>query len=831
MSIAWRLALRDLARGGRGLWLLAACLLLGTAALAGIGSLSASILAALDGQGRQALGGDLELRVSQRRATVEEQAAFARHGPVSETIRMRAMAAGPAGGAPVLVDLKGVDARWPLVGTLKLMSGALAARPRGLQLVAAAALVDRLGVHVGDMVRIGSARLRLVGLIADEPDHLGEGFHLGLPAIVAMDALDATGLVQPGSLYDARYRLLLPPGRDARALGTALVHCFPSAGWTARIAADATGNLRAGIAQLGQFLLLVGLAALAIAGVGVANGVGAYLAARTRSLAVLKVLGATSGTIAAMILIEIGLVAFGAVAAGLAIGAALPALVAWAAADLLPVAPRPGLYPAPLATAAALAMLAGLLAALPALARARAVPAASLLRDRLAARPRPSWRLLSAMAALALALIALAVVTATDPRLAAGFAGGTVALLALLAAIGIAVRRGVALLPRPRAPLVRLALGNLHRPGAQTDRLVVALGLGFSLFVTLAIVDTSLGAEMRAAAPAKAPRFFAIDLQPEDEARFRAAIRGTSPATRIEAVPSLRGSVVALNGHAVADMKGLPDRAWILKGDRTITWSATVPPRNRVTAGRWWPANYRGPPLVSIGTDAAEALHLRVGDTITVAVLGVDVPARIAALRAIDWGGLGLNFAIIFSSGYIEEAPHALLASVYAPPDRDGAIARAVAGALPSVTLIRVGDVIAQIGALIGDVALAIRAAAGATVLAGVAVLIGAVAAAQRTRRYDAVLLKLLGGTRRQVLGVQAIEYAVLGALLAMIALLVGGVAGWAVVTQVFNLAFAPDWATVLATVAGASLATLGIGMLGSLPALAARPAAVLRTE
>jgi putative ABC transport system permease protein len=272
-----------------------------------------------------------------------------------------------------------------------------------------------------------------------------------------------------------------------------------------------------------------------------------------------------------------------------------------------------------------------------------------------------------------------------------------------------------------------------------------------------------------------------------------------------------------------------PPSAWVLRGDRTLTWSATVPPNNRVVAGRWWPRDYAGPPLVSIGDDMAQALKLNVGDAITISVLGVEVPARIAALRKIDWTALGLNFAIVFSPGYIQEAPHALLASVYAAPDRDGQVARAVAAALPSVTLVRVGDIIGQVGDVLGRIVLAIRAAAAVTVVAGIVVLVGAVASSARTRRYDAVVLKLLGARRAQVLAVQAIEYTALALLLAAVSLLIGGAAGWYVVTQTFSLPFAPDWIIVTATLGVATLATLGIGIAGSLPVLAARPAESLR--
>ena len=296
-------------------------------------------------------------------------------------------------------------------------------------------------------------------------------------------------------------------------------------------------------------------------------------------------------------------------------------------------------------------------------------------------------------------------------------------------------------------------------------------------------------------------------------------------------MPSLRGSIVALKGQRVADMKNLPEDAWIVRGDRTITWSATVPPRNTVVAGRWWPRDYRGPPLISLEDRAAQQLGLKVGDTITVAVLGVDVPARIAALRKVDWQGLGLNFALIFSPGYIEEAPHGILASVYAPAGRDGAIAGEVARALPSVTMLRTGDVIGQISELLGRVAIAIRAAAAVTVVAGIVVLIGAVTASGQSRRYDTIILKLLGGSRAQLLTGQALEYALLALLLAGVALLIGMAGGWYVVTQVLDLTWAPDPLVIALTLGAAIVATLGIGVLSSLPALRASPAEGLRSD
>ena len=829
MINAWRLAIRDLRAGGRGLWLLLLCLFLGTAALAGIGSLSSSITAALQTQSRQLLGGDLELRVSQRRPTVEESATFATYGRTSESVSVNTMAQSPTDGASTLINLRAVDHNWPLIGRLELKDGALASRPGGRTVAIAAALADRLHVRVGDRIRIGSTWMQVIGVIAGEPDTLG--FSFGPTALVDMDGLDATGVIQPGSLFQSRTRILLRRGLDRSSSGNGIASQYPSGGWEVRTPEDAAGNVKRSIDQLGQFLLLVGLAALAIAGIGIGSGVSAYLQRKGQMIATLKVLGARSALISTVFLLQVGLVAALGVFGGLVIGAAMPWIVARLAGEALPVPPQLALYPAPLLSAAGLSLLVALLFSFPALSRARDVPAASLLRDKVSAARRPRAVVAFIMGVVLAAIVALAVMTSSNRTIALGFVAATGALVALLWLLGIALRFLLSRLPRPRQPLLRLALANLYRPGAQTDRLVVALGLGFSLFVALAAIDSSLSNELASAAPAKAPRFFAIDLQPDDEATFRKAVSRAAPTATIEVVPSLRGSIVALKQQRVVDMRSLPEGAWILRGDRTITWSAALPPRNTVVEGAWWPANYRGPPLISLEDRAAKLLGLKVGDVITVAVLGVEINARIAALRQVDWQGLGLNFALIFSPGYIEEAPHSLLASVYAPSDSDGALASNVADSLPSVTMLRTGDVIGQISELLGRIALAIRAAAAITVAAGIIVLIGAVSASGHARRYDTIVLKLLGGSRRQLLVGQAIEYGLLALILAVVALVLGMIAGWYVVTQVLELKWAPDPITIAGTLGASTLMTLTVGLASSVPALRAPAAAALRSS
>jgi len=437
--------------------------------------------------------------------------------------------------------------------------------------------------------------------------------------------------------------------------------------------------------------------------------------------------------------------------------------------------------------------------------------------------------LLAALLAAAL-IAALAIFTAREPIFAAGFIGAALGLLLLLTLLGAAIRWLAARLPRPRNPVFRIALANLHRPGAQTTRLVVALGLGLTLFTTLAVIETNLSGQIRTTIPAKAPSFFMLDIPVEEVPRFQALARGAAPGSDLVTIPSLRGAVVAIKGQRVSEMATIPEGAWFLRGDRGLTYAPTVPEGSRVVAGRWWPAVYAGPPLVSLDVEAARAAGLKVGDSMTVSILGREIEATIASLREINWDTMGFNFVLVFSPGVLETAPHSFMATISMPEAQEQPFSRAVSRAFPTVSAIRVKEVVAAVSDMLGQLSVAVRSAASVAILAGIAVLVGALAASRRARIYDSVILKLLGATRGRILAAQALEFTALALVVSALAFALGAASGWYVVVVVLELEWAPDWSVVAATLATGALVTLVLGLLGSLPALAARPARALRT-
>jgi putative ABC transport system permease protein len=295
--------------------------------------------------------------------------------------------------------------------------------------------------------------------------------------------------------------------------------------------------------------------------------------------------------------------------------------------------------------------------------------------------------------------------------------------------------------------------------------------------------------------------------------------------------PMLRGRVTRLNGETARSENVAENGRWILRGDRGVTWARALPEGETVVAGDWWPADYAGPQLVSLSANSAASLGLGIGDTITINILGRNITGRIANLRDVRWGTLRMNFLFMFSPGLLENAPQTHLATVHADPALEAGIETAVAAAFPNVTTIRVRDVLETVNGFLGKLGLAIRITAGIAIIAGTLVLAGAVAAGHRRRVYNSVVFKVLGATRRRIMGTLLLEYGLLGLVTALIASVIGTVAAWAVVTEVMKFEFSFDPLAVAGAATIAIVVTLALGFYGTWRALGQKAAPLLRNE
>ena len=825
-----KLAARELRGGTRGLRVVLACLALGVAAIAAVGSLRAGIQAGMQADGARILGGDFEVRGGYQPVPPEVIAwARARGAEPSRVLMTRAMLVA-ASGERTLVELKLVDGAYPLFGALGLepavgiAPGTLAVEP---------AVMERLGLRLGEEMRLGEARLRLAAIITEEPDKVASPTIFGPRAMISMADLEASGLAQPGSLINHEVRFRLPPGADAAAFTRDLRAAFPGAPWRLRLASQAEPGVNRFLDRAASFLTLAGLTALLVGGIGVATGIRAWLEARARTIATLRCMGAPAGVIFATYLWQVLALAVLGIAIGLLGGWGLTALAAQALSGVLPVPPSLRPYPEPLALAALYGLLTALAFALWPLGRAREVPGAALFREgaTAAARGWPRWWLVALNALVVLALVGLVVATAEQPVFALWFCLGAAGALALFRLGAALLMRAVRAPPRMRRPAWRLGLANLYRPGAPTPIMVIALGIGLTTLTAIAQIQGNLANAITDEMPAAAPNFFFIDIQPGQVEQFERLVRQEPSVAEIRRVPSLRARIVAVNGVPAEQVRATPDTAWALNGDRGLTYTGPMPEGTRLVEGAWWAPDYRGAPLVSFDAVVARGWGLGVGGTVTVNILGRDVTLTVANLRQVEWRGLGLNFTMVASPGLLESAPHTHIATVRNDPARDVALLRAVTDALPNVSGVRVREALEAVGALLGRLGAALTATGSVTLLAGMLVLGGAVAAGQRRRVREAVVLKTVGATRGQIRSAFLVEFGVLGVVSGLLAAAAGTAAAWGVVRFVMR----QDWVFLPGVLAGTVLLCLGLtlvfGYVGTALALRVKAAPLLRNE
>ena len=840
-SLSLRLAVRELRAGLAGFRVFLACIALGVMAIAGVASFARSLADGLAREGRVILGGDVAFSLIQREASADERAFLARRGQVSTAATMRAMARAGDGRA-ALVEVKAVDAAYPLYGKAALdpaadLATVLAPRDGVYGVVADEALFARLDLKLGARLTVGTAPMEVRAVLAGEPDKLAGGIGFGPRLMMSEAALRATGLLQPGSLVRWHYRVKLAAGdagdRAADAVVQAAHAALPDAGWDIRTRSNASPQLERNIERFTQFLTLVGLTALLVGGVGVANAVKGHLDRERDVIATMKSLGATGGRVFAIYLTQIMLLALLGSALGLALGAVLPFAIASAFSAVIPIPIEPALQPDELALALVYGLVTALAFALLPLGRAHDVPVAALFRSEVAPeRRRPRKRYMVAAAAAIALLAVLAVALAYDRRIATIFVGSAAATFVALRLVATLVMAAACRAPRARSTILRLAIANIHRPGALTPTVVLSLGLGLAVLVTVTLIEGNLRHQVSAALPERAPSFYFVDIQSTDGARFDAFVHAHAPAATLERVPMLRGRIVAAKGTKAEDLKPAANAAWVLQSDRGITYASEVPIGSRVIAGQWWSADEQRP-LVSMEKRIADGLGVTIGDEIVVNVLGRNIAAHIANLRMLDWQSLGINFVLVYSPATFRGAPHTDLATLTYPRGStvadEVALLKAAAQEFPGVTTVRVKDALDAVGDVVSKLVLAIRGASLITIVAATLVLGGALAAGHRHRVYDAVILKTLGATRRRLLAAYALEYLLLGLATGIFGVAAGSIAAALIVTQVMNFTFA--WLpgpALLAALAALAL-TLAFGLAGTFTALGQKPASVFR--
>lgn len=834
LGIASRIARRELRGGIRGFRVFLACLALGVAAIAAVGTVRESIQRGLQSQSGILLGGDASVELEYRFADTAERAWLAAQGPLSEIVDFRSMAV--AGDERALTQIKAVDAAYPLVGAVSLdpempLPEALAGADGVPGAVMDPMLMARLGLVAGDPFRLGTRDFVVTAALVREPDNATGGFELGPRTIVRTADLDGTGLIGEGTLFETQYRLTLPQDAD---FDTLKAEAEEALGRGARWRDRRTGprGVTRFVERLFAFLTLTELAGLIVGGVGISAAVRAYIDEKVETIATLKTLGAERRTIFGVYALQVLILSLVGIAVGLVLGLGLTLGAAPLISARLPVPAEFGVYGTPLAEAALYGALIAALFTLWPLTRTEEVRAAGLFRDvgHAAGRPRAVW--LWTTAGLLTVLVGAAALLSGLMMLTVWSALGLAAAFAALVGAAWLVRRlasgaGRARALRGRTPL-RLALGAVGGPGAETASVILSLGLGLSVLAAIGQVDWNLRQAIAEDLPDVAPSFFVVDIQPDQIDAFREKLAARPGVVRVETAPMLRGFVLRINGRPAEEVAG---NHWVVRGDRGITYAAAKPEGTVVTAGEWWPEDYAGPPLMSFSAEEGAEIGLKLGDEVTVDILGREISAKIASFREVDFSNAGMGFVISMSSGALAGAPHTYIATIYGEAGEDAGIMRDLGRSFPNITLISVRDAIGQVSGMLAGIASAVTWAASVTLLTGAIVLIGAAAAGTRARTYEAAMLKTLGATRGSILSSFALRSALTGAAAGAVAVIAGGLGGWAVIRFVMEGDFRFSATSAGVIVAGGIALTLLAGLAFAWRPLAARPARILRAR
>jgi putative ABC transport system permease protein len=837
-SLSWRLGRREL-RGEFGRFkILLACLILGVAAITAVGNLGESVLGGLRADGKKLLGGDIDLRLLHRPASSEQKIYLkSKSVEYSESITMRAMV------RPILtnkrralVELKAVDSSYPLVGKMRTSPSSSASNTYSLKDGAWGAAVDanlltRLQLKLGDLVKLGSITVQIRSTITVEPDRIASVFSLGPRFLIHLNALHQSDLVQQGSQLRYHYKLTLSESTSPKIWQNNLNKNFPKAGWRLRTPEEAAPGIKRFLERMTLFLSFTGLTVLLVGGLGITSAVRSYLASKTETIATFKCLGASGNLVFSIYMTQIMVIGTIGIIIGLIIGNVIPILFLELISDQLPVRPAIGLYSTPTITAGLFGFLSTITFALWPLGLAREISAAHLFRlsiEPTALHPRRAYVIATLVGITSLALCTF--YTSTDQFFAIWFIVGSFLTLVLLRFGAYLIMFAARKCKTGSNAIWRLVQTNLYRPCAPTPNVVVSLGLGLTVLVAIGLIEGNLNRQIRERMPERAPAFFFIDIQSDQVDVFDKAVTSVKGAGAYKRVPSLRGRIVQINGTPVEKAEVAAESQWAIRGDRALTYAANKKDvASAITEGEWWDTNYRGPPLISLDAGLARGFKVRLGDTLTLNVLGREIIAKIVSLREIDWRSLKFDFAIVFSPGTLEGAPHSHIAAIESTPEAEEAVERAATDTFSNITVIRVRDALQAAETILSGIVLAVKGTATLTIIAGLIVLAGIIVSEHRRRVYEAVVFKVLGAGYKRIIYIYMLEYGVLGLLTGIVAAGIGTLTAWSVIKFLMH----SDWiflpSIVFITVVLCVITTTSVGLVGTWRALRQKASPYLR--
>jgi len=844
--LSWlRVAVADLRGDLSRFGVLVGTLALGTATIAAVGSVGAVLQTTIVRDAAMLLGGDIEMHRPDRRATPAELDYLRTFGPLAETVDTNARARAEADS--VFLDMLGVDGNYPLFGTVESPQLAEGEKPIDLLdfrdgaygAIVDPVILDRLSISFGDRFHVGPVDYQVRGLLTSLPDGAGRGFHLGLTAVVSLDAVAASPQLRapmPGLLTQHRYKIDLIEGTYEEAAPVLSAHFAGDPEWKVRTPYDAAGTLARFYDRFLGFLLIVGLSALLVGGVGISNAVSAYIAERQRSIAVFRSLGATGTRILVHVFTQVSIMSLIGIGIGLVIGAVSTLMALPVIGPILGVELPATVDALSLLVAAGFGALAAFAFSYLPLVGARKLRPAILFRtvgtnvEPLPTRDYLTPGVVVPLVIAGLGIFALAVWTTDNLALVGWYAAGVAAAFVILRGAAALLRLALGHLPVAASTTIRGAIRSICRPGSPAPVVILSLGLGLAMLLVIVALNNNLHSQLLGEIQQDAPSFVTADLFEDEVPDVRDFLETTGRLAEFRASPMVRAAVTKVNGVPSDQIDaGDEDVAYMLAGEIPVTWAVDVPEESEVVDGQWWPADYAGDPLVSLRVTARDALGLKVGETIELTLFGEKIEARIANFRDYQFR-TGLNFLVTLSPGVLDRFPERWLATIKTTPGDEKTVERALVQEFPELTFVPVAAILDEAADVLNQLGTAVNIVGALAVINGVLVLAGTMAAGRMQREADAIVNKVLGSTRRAIVTTFAVEYALLGAFAALLATGIGVAGAWAITNRLLpHIGFTIDPVLVPAVLIGAVALTIATGAATTWRALSSKPAQYLR--
>ena len=841
LVMAWR----ETRGARRSLLLLVGAVAIGVAALVAIRGFAASVRASVQSQARSVLGADLVAGSARPFSTAAETllsslTVGSRGAQVARVTSFAAMTHAEGKPDARLAQVLALEPGYPFYGDVTTEPPGAWSRLAPGDALADEALLVTLDARIGDTLAIGAARLRIRAAVRNFPGDIGVRTSFGPRVFVPFATAQATGLLGVGSRarYEAFFRLPEPVDlarlveRHRPALAVERV--------SLRTLAEDQRRINDNMGRLGRYLGLVGLVALLLGGIGVASAVHALVRRRLETIAVLRCLGASSRQVTAVYLFQaLGLGLLGSVL-GAVLGSALQALLPYLFRDFIPADFRAQVSWTAIASGLLTGAYAAALFALGPLLGVRRIPPLRALRRDVEPLPSPPRERGLAALALGAGVLSMASLEGGGVLVGAAFTAGigTALLLLWLAASTLRAMLRRALSPRLSYPW-RQGLANLHRPANQTLAIALTLGFGAFLLATVLVLQHNLLRELRVPDGPR-PNLALFDVQPDQLEGVVRAVRstGAEPGEAVPIVPmrihSLKGVPTSQKLAQSAAGARQPTPPWLMRREFRSSYRADKGAGEEIVAGSWWTP---GAPSareteVSLEADVAKDLGVTVGDEIVWDVQGVLLPSRVTSLRRVEWARFQPGFFAVFPKGPLDQAPQTFVILFRLAEAGDRArLIRSMVERFPNVSALDLAEVQRTVESLLSRLEWAVRVLAMFSVAAGCLVLLGALAASRFERLREAVLLKTLGATRRQVARVVLAEYAALGALAGSTGVLLAAGAGWAIVRFLFRSAFTLPVLPLLLFAAGVMTLTAALGAAGSREVFRRTSLELLRNE